>query len=400
MLGKVHVEYRSEEEQLIDYYLETRNQAVLDTLVNRYGKQSLLKLGEVGYKPFCESLFWYNEYRLFNDIEKARDIRELSKYINEWFTNSGITETSNIEDLDSIEGVLAFLENADWYYKSKSKLSKSVIEARMDLFVNLVLAEKENKKRNLNYEIDLMDAFVKNRSVPIEELINLVPKLPRLSISIIKNIYYKLLNNTDIFGISYILGSLKDILMDSGISEAEDIRTILKKGIDLFLKEPEVEKMYMSIFTSINTINQRVLEYRKEELILFFERFVLEFQQDLDTVKETVFMVVENNGLYPMDTVYNTIADELPIGLAWALQEGTSIRSYPIVRGDRFLMNAIETVERAFQTYVSLNILPEDWLIEDTYYKSILEKEKSGNRTSTSTDTIDFDLSEILEGFD
>ena len=385
--------YRSEREQLIDLYMDSGNLYVLETLINKYGNMILLDLDIKGYKMLSEMIMYKNAYNLFYIIDKPKKLRVFVDYIIDRFLTENIDES---EEGDFIDSVLTFIEQVDW---AAGNVNKALIKERLTFFLRLVKEEKINQSRNINYSKDLMEAMVKNSSIPIPLLIQMIPEIPEISTVILENLHWKLDRRSDIFSIVSVIGSVRDALLNSGAStnEAIDVKGLMNKGIDGFLLDGDVQSLFMNIFVSVNAIASHVIEYRKEEFKLFMERFTIAMKPYKDDANWYIENYAETEGIFPLGPINDEISDESATGLAYALYHGNTIRDYHIAASDRYLMTAIDQVEKAFQLYVYMEILPENWLESDDLYNTIIQDTSSGTVESVTTE---FDISELLEGFE
>lgn len=373
--------------------MDSGNLYVLETLINKYGNMILLDLDIKGYKMLSEMIMYKNAYNLFYIIDKPKKLRVFTDYIIDRFLTENIDES---EEGDFIDSVLTFIEHVDW---AAGNVNKALIKERLTFFLRLVKEEKINQSRNINYSKDLMEAMVKNSSIPIPLLTQMIPEIPEISTVILENLHWKLDRRSDIFSIVSVIGNVRDALLNSGAStnEAIDVKGLMNKGIDGFLLDGDVQSLFMNIFVSVNTIASHVIEYRKEEFKLFMERFTIAMKPYKDDANWYIENYAETEGIFPLGPINDEISDESATGLAYALYHGNTIRDYHIAASDRYLMTAIDQIEKAFQLYVYMEILPENWLESDDLYNTIIQDTSSGTVESVTTE---FDISELLEGFE
>lgn len=390
-------QYRNPTEMLINLYLETKNDDILRRLIDRAGFQILLDLDVAGYKILAYNIFIEQHYNLLTDIKDHRKFKAFGRYVADLLRNNNfnIDEDENYSDSieNLVDGLVSAIGHVNWFNNAGSEV---LIKERMNfLFLCLENAKAFSSSSLLK---ELTDAIAKNVYIPIEVLIPMIQRFPELSISVLKYMYLKTERRSDIFLIVNIIGSVRDALR---ISESQgqpvNVEKLVTQGIDEFLCDDVVTEIFYDIFISVEPIKSFIINYRKEEFVLFYERVTLFLKDYKDNVDFYIENYGETEGIFPLGPIDQEITSMTIEGLCYILYHGNTLKDFQLVRDDVILMRAIETVENCLELLMMMEIIPTNWTTSDEYYNVI-----SGDNSKYIEDTPDggFDINAILEGLD
>ncbi len=381
-MTQIFEKFLTEREQLVALYMDTNNNEVLEALIKKYGYTVLLELDVRGYSLLSDIMISNNRlYHLFNIIDSPKLLKRFADYVIDKFT------TSNIEDQeDYVEDVLLFIKNVNWL---GGTVTKPLMRERINFFVKLCLTEKVNVSRSVNFFGDIMESMVLNTNNSMELLLSLIPSVPEISERILMYLHLKI-SRCDIFTIISAISDIRHVLMEHNPDNKPLVDELVTSGIDEFLLQSDVEDLFMNIFVSVNSIATYVIEYRKEEFILFFERFTVVFKSYKEDVEFYIENYNEQEGIFPLGNINEEISRETATGLAYALYHGNTIRQYHLASGDTYLMNAITTIEKAFNLYIIMEVLPDNWLESDDYYNAIIGEVNNDVTTSLIENMLEF----------
>lgn len=375
--------HRSPVEELKDLYLETKNQEVLNRLLDKCGLSVLLELDVSGMKIFSDCIFFGMQPDVLFSINDGKKLRAFFDYVITRFD-----EDRDIDDDDFTSAVIKGIEVFNW---SSGYVTKSIMKIRNDFLSKLLITEK-NTDKSINFSEEIMYAITKNKSISDEWILDeLLKSDPRLGVVYLQNLLFRV-ERFDIFHVVTAIGKVKDALeaiKEYGNENIFDPRLYMRRGLDMFLADSEVQSMIFGLFVSVEKIATQVIYYRKDEFILLLERLTLvltEYKADVDFYIENA---CENEGLYPLGDINDEISKESIVGLAYCLYHGSTLLSFQLVKDDRFLMTALKQVADAVGLYIYMELLPENWLDSDEYYNTIKATDNELSVTPVSGEGLD-----------
>ena len=380
--------HRTDKEMLLELYLESKNEYVLERLINICGHLVLLELDEEGYRILSDIIIMKGSYNLYLSISDVKQLKRFNNYLIDRFLTSSYNDPF-------ISSLVYFIEHLRWF---DGNMTKAIGEERIGFLLRLLELEQINENERQSVYIDeLCGAVVKNKSFTIDILYKLITNFPKLGSYTIKFMYLKLDSKSDIFEISNVIGRIKFLLHNAEQEgRIQQIEKELNWGIDQFLVEDVTAEILFAIFVSVLPIARHVINYQSDIMRLFYERFTLAFREYKDDADWKIENASEKEGIFPLGDINEEITQESALGLAFALYHGNTIRDFNIMANDRFLMMAINQAEQAFSLYVNMGILPEHYLVSDEYYDTISQLDRMNN--SPTPVTTGLDISEILDG--